>query len=74
MTGALAIAATAFCIDLLSLRVPVGKAYAAIAAGFGLALAFGAFAGLLWISAIRRVGPGRGVYPYTLAAIRRSTW
>ncbi|MCY1010080.1 cation:proton antiporter [Nannocystis pusilla] len=69
LTGALAIAATAFCIDLLSLRVPVGKAYAAIAAGFGLALAFGAFAGLLWISAIRRVGPGRGVYPYTLAAI-----
>ncbi|MDC0721812.1 cation:proton antiporter [Nannocystis bainbridge] len=69
LTGALAIAATAFCIDLLSLRVPVGKAYAAIAAGFGLGLAFGAFAGLLWITAIRRVGPGRGVYPYTLAAI-----
>ncbi|PCC71899.1 NhaP-type Na+/H+ or K+/H+ antiporter [Nannocystis exedens] len=69
LTGALAIAATACCIDLLSLRVPVGKAYAAIAAGFGLGLAFGAFAGLLWITAIRRVGPGRGVYPYTLAAI-----
>ena len=69
ITGALAIAATAFCIDLLSLRVPAGKAYAAIAAGFGLGLAFGAFAGLLWITAIRRVGPGRGVYPYTLAAI-----
>ncbi|MCY1060809.1 cation:proton antiporter [Nannocystis sp. SCPEA4] len=69
VTGALAIAATAVCIDLLSLRVPAGKAYAAIAAGFGLGLAFGAFAGLLWITAIRRVGPGRGVYPYTLAAI-----
>ncbi|WAS94951.1 cation:proton antiporter [Nannocystis punicea] len=69
LTGALAIAATAFCIDLLSLRVPVGKAYAAIAAGFGLGLAFGTFAGLLWITAIRRIGPGRGVYPYTLAAI-----
>ena len=24
---------------------------------------------MLWITAIRRVGPGRGVYPYTLAAI-----
>src|SRR5690606_17794533 len=61
LTGALAIAATACCIDLLSLQVPAGKAYAAIAAGFGLGLAFGAFAGLLWITAIRRIGPGRGV-------------
>ncbi len=67
--GALAIAVTATCIDLLSLRVGEGQALAAIAAGFGLGLAFGAFAGLLWIAAIRRVGPVRSVYPYTLAGL-----
>lgn len=69
LTGALAIAVTAICIDLLSLRVGEGEAFTTIAAGFGLGLAFGAFAGLLWVTAIRRVGPGRGVYPYTLAGL-----
>jgi cell volume regulation protein A len=67
ITGALAIAATAVCIDLLSTQVGEGQALAAIAAGFGLGLAFGSFAGLLWIAAVRRVGPRREVYPYTLA-------
>lgn len=69
LTGALAIAATATCIDLLSLHVGEGEAAATIAAGFGLGLAFGAFAGLLWIAAVRRLGPTRGVYPYTLAGL-----
>lgn len=69
LTGALAIAATAVCIDLLSTNVGEGQALAAIAAGFGLGLAFGAFAGLLWIAAVRRVGPRREAYPYTLAGM-----
>lgn len=69
LRGGLAIAITATCIDLLSLKVGEGEALAAIAAGFGLGLAFGAFAGLLWIAAIRRVGPLRSVYPYTLAGL-----
>lgn len=69
LSGALAIAGTAICIDLLSVKVREGQALATLAAGFGLGLAFGAFAGLLWIAAIRRVGPLRSVYPYTLAGI-----
>lgn len=69
LTGALAIAGAAVCIDLLSAEIAEGEALVAIAAGFGLGLAFGVFAGLLWITAIRRVGPQPGVYPYTLAAI-----
>jgi NhaP-type Na+/H+ or K+/H+ antiporter len=69
ITGALAIAATAVCIDLLSAKVAEGQALAAIAAGFGLGLAFGSFAGLLWIAAVRRVGPRREAYPYTLAGM-----
>ena len=69
LRGGLAIAITATCIDLLSLKVGEGEALAAIAAGFGLGLAFGAFAGLLWIATIRRVGPLRSVYPYTLAGL-----
>lgn len=69
LTGALAIATTATCIDLLSTRIPEGQAAATIAAGFGLGAAFGSFAGLLWIAAVRRLGPTRAVYPYTLAGL-----
>ncbi len=69
LTGALAITTTATCIDLLSTRIPEGQAAATIAAGFGLGAAFGSFAGLLWIAAVRRLGPSRGVYPYTLAGL-----
>lgn len=69
ITGALAIAGTALCIDLLSLQVAEGGALAAIAAGFGLGLSFGSFAGLLWISAVRLLAEGRRIYPYTLAGV-----